>query len=147
MAGTSSLMASRPKLSFRPLHKEYASSINSTPPMASRILSRILIAVCPKYSPTTSLLVHSTICPLLSTPSSLYMRPIRRATVVLPVPALPLNTRCSDGELCAGSPRSFLSWLTRILAAICLTCSLTDVSPVRESSCSIRSARLSVSFC
>ena len=89
--------ASCPKSLFESdLVREYASSIKSIPPFASFILACVFIAVCPIYPATRDDLSTSTTCPLVRTPISLYNAPRILATVVLPVPGLPVNTRCKE---------------------------------------------------
>ena len=71
---------------------EYASSIKRTPPIACSTVSCTFIAVCPTYPATSPERSVSIILPSESIPSALYIFPTRRATVVLPVPGLPVNT-------------------------------------------------------
>ena len=69
--------------------KLYASSMNRTPPFAYSIFSLTLGAVCPRYSPTKSALLTSTVCPLESNPMDANISPTNLATEVFPVPGLP----------------------------------------------------------
>ena len=69
--------------------KEYASSINKTPPFAFFITCAVFNAVCPIYPATKPDLSVSINCPFDTTPRHLNTLAIIRATVVLPVPGCP----------------------------------------------------------
>src|SRR6478672_6373569 len=72
--------------------------MNSTPPRAESISLPVLIAVEPRCSPTRSARCASTTSGRTSRPSAAKMRPRILATVVLPVPDGPVNTKCLAGE-------------------------------------------------
>src|SRR6266481_799181 len=72
--------------------------MNSTPPMAFFRTSLVLGAVWPMYWPTRSSRVTATRWPLRTYPSRCRICAIRIATVVFPVPGLPVKDMCSDGE-------------------------------------------------
>src|SRR5512139_3830012 len=71
--------------------------MNSTPPMARLSTSLVLGAVWPMYCPTRSSRVTATRCPLRTWPSRCRIVAMRMATVVLPVPGLPVKHMCSEG--------------------------------------------------
>mmetsp|Transcript_82039 Transcript_82039/g.163900 ORF Transcript_82039/g.163900 Transcript_82039/m.163900 type:complete len:224 (+) Transcript_82039:796-1467(+) len=56
------------------------------------MVAMTLGAVCPTYSPLSSSALHSTNTSRFSTPYALKKRNMSRATVVLPVPGLPVST-------------------------------------------------------
>lgn len=115
---------------------EYASSMNSTPSNALSITWLVLTAVCPTYSATRPDLSVSTKCPFLSIPRSLYIPARILATVVLPVPGLPVKTQWYDTSE-VFSPLSALSfWITTKFANV-RTSFFTDVSPINDVSFSI----------
>ena len=66
------------------------------PPNALFIISFVLIAVSPTYLPTKSALVTSTTLFESNISSPLNISPKSLATVVFPVPGLPVNTICND---------------------------------------------------
>ena len=89
-------IASWPK-SFSALRESvYASSMKRTPSNALSITLFVFMAVCPMYPATRSAREASTRWPFERIPSSLKMRAMMRAMVVLPVPGLPENTRWYD---------------------------------------------------
>jgi hypothetical protein len=64
-------------------------------------------SVCPTYPPTSLDRSTSTRCPCFNTPNARQISAYRRATVVLPVPGLPVKTRCnatSGEEVLAQNP-------------------------------------------
>src|ERR687894_650322 len=72
--------------------------MKSTPPYAFFRASLVFGAVCPTYWPTRSSRVTETRWPLSTYPSRWRISAMRRATVVFPVPGLPLKHMCSDGR-------------------------------------------------
>ena len=93
---TKASIASNPKASFLSRHKEYASSINKTPPTAPLITSVVFTAVCPAYCPTKSALVTSHRCPDERTPIAFKYFATIRAMVVFPVPGFPTKIICME---------------------------------------------------
>ena len=88
--------------------------MNSTPPKADWMAFWVRGAVWPTYWPTRSPRVTSTSWPPSSTPMALRYRETMRATVVLPVPGLPVNIMCMEGES-ALRPRSRRScWILKL---------------------------------
>ena len=71
--------------------------MNSTPPIAFFSISLVFGAVWPIYCPTSSSRVTETTWPRRTKPSLWRMLAIRSATVVLPVPGLPVNDICNVG--------------------------------------------------
>src|SRR5918993_3721301 len=116
--------------------------MNRTPSSARLIARSVLIAVWPMYWPTSEARSTSTRWPFSSSPIAPYISASSRATVVLPVPGLPLNTRCwlvaTSGRSC--SFRRACTW--RKARSPC-TCSFTLSSPTSPSSsaCSTGSGR------
>src|SRR5690348_14886047 len=100
--------------------------MNSTPPMAESMSLFVLIAVEPRCSATRSARCASITSGRTSRPSAAKIRPRMRATVVLPVPGGPVNTKCLVGGWLVRPWRS-RSLATRSWAAIARTCSLTGV--------------------
>src|ERR1700735_1503907 len=98
--------------------------MNSTPPSAESISLLVLIAVDPRCSPTRSARCASTTSGRTSRPRAEKMRPRIRATVVLPVPGGPVNTKCRTGAWLASPCRSRIR-ATRSWAAISWTWRLT----------------------
>src|SRR5947209_5408105 len=72
--------------------------MNSTPPIARFSTSRVFGAVCPMYWPTRSSRVTATRWPFARYPSRCRTSAIRTATVVLPVPGLPVKHMCRVGR-------------------------------------------------
>src|ERR687895_477616 len=72
--------------------------MKSTPPYAFFRASLVFGAVCPTYWPTRSSRVTETRCPRSTYPSRWRIAAMRRATVVFPVPGLPVKHMCSDGR-------------------------------------------------
>ena len=65
----------------------------------------------------------------------------RRATVVLPVPGLPVNTQCSESPLDLSPSRDRAAWILRKSASFEIS-ALTGTSPTRSFSSCMSSARL-----
>ncbi len=107
--------------------------MNRTPPSAESISFPVLIAVEPRCSPTRSARCASITSGRTSSPRAVKMRPRILATVVLPVPGGPVNTKCRTGgwldSPCRSRSRATLSW-----AAISCTCRLTGSRPTSSSS-------------
>mmetsp|Transcript_104471 Transcript_104471/g.304963 ORF Transcript_104471/g.304963 Transcript_104471/m.304963 type:complete len:240 (-) Transcript_104471:2561-3280(-) len=103
----------------------YASSMNSTPPRADLNISRVLPLAWLAKPVTKSLAEHSTTSLLASNPSIESMRPILRATVVLPVPGAPANMkfscRFSSGSLPSDLENSIASFIFSSLSLMPLT--------------------------
>ncbi len=116
--------------------------MKSTPPRARVNAAAVLGPVWPTYSPTRSLRSTSTRWPTRNMSSALSRRPYSRATVVLPVPGLPANTRCrvSGG---AGSPASWRRRTVCISLTSEPTSRLARSSPTSRSSSPSRSSRFS----
>src|SRR5437870_2503842 len=91
--------------------------MNSTPPIAFLITSLVLGAVWPMYCPTRSSRVTATRWPLRTYPRRCRMVAIRMATVVLPVPGLPVKHMCRLGPP-AVKPRSRRSRSTSSTARV-----------------------------
>src|SRR5579859_1015884 len=107
--------------------------MNSTPPMARLITSLVLGAVWPIYCPTRSSRVTATRWPRRTKPRRCRISAMRRATVVLPVPGLPVKDICRVGVPPASSS------LVRIRSissseAISLIRALTGASPTNSRS-------------
>src|SRR5918999_2472999 len=107
--------------------------MKSTPPYAFFRASLVFGAVCPTYCPTRSSGVTETRCPRSTYPSRWRISAIRRATVVFPVPGLPLKHMCSDGRSDA-SPCSRRRRSTTSRAAISRMRVFTGASPTRSPS-------------
>ena len=131
-------IASCPKLSSF-CERAYASSMKRTPPRADLITSWVFKAVCPTYPATRPERSTSTSCPFDSTPMFLYILARMRATVVLPVPGLPVKTRCMETGT-DFSPFSFLIMASFAKSAISRTSCFIAVSPTSLSSCSMGSS-------
>src|SRR6266404_2148204 len=71
--------------------------MNKTPPIAFFNISFVFCAVWPIYCPTSSSRVTDTTWPRRTKPSLWRILAIRSATVVLPVPGLPVNDMCNVG--------------------------------------------------
>src|SRR5215217_1999271 len=69
-----------------------------TPPYAFLRISRVFGAVWPTYWPTRSSRVTATRWPRSTYPSRWRISAMRRATVVFPVPGLPVKHICSEGR-------------------------------------------------
>ena len=118
--------------------------MNSTPPMAESMSLLVLIAVEPRYSPTRSARCASTTSGRTSSPNAAKIRPRMRATVVLPVPGGPVNTKCLAGGWLV-SPCVSRSLATRNCAAIDRTCCFTGSRPTSSSSSAIAPSTVGVS--
>src|ERR1035437_8918359 len=114
--------------------------MNSTPPSARLTTSLVLGAVCPTYWPTRSSRVTETRWPFSMYPRRCRMLAIRRATVVFPVPGLPVRLMCSVG---CSEPRSICSRSRSITssAAISRIRRLTGAIPIRSRSSSASTSR------
>src|ERR1700751_4131981 len=75
--------------------------MNSTPPIAFFSISFVFGAVCPIYWPTRSSRVTLMTWPRRTKPRRWRMSAILSATVVLPVPGLPVNDMCRVGYVLA----------------------------------------------
>src|SRR5262245_3327775 len=104
-----------------------------TPSSARRMARSVLIAVRPTYWPTSPARSTSTRWPRRRRPIERYICASRRATVVLPVPGLPMKTRCWVVAT-SGRPCSLRRACTSRNATSVRTCSLTVSSPTSESS-------------
>ncbi len=87
----------------------YASSINNIPPIASSTALFTFGAVCPTYSAIKPDLSTVTTCPFGNTPIAARISPNNFATVVFPVPGLPVKTICILIEVSFESPLLILS--------------------------------------
>ena len=87
-------IASCPKSYLEPYAKEYASSINNTPPIALSITSAVFSAVWPIYPATKSFLSTSINLFSCKTPALYSIFAIILAIVVFPVPGFPVNIIC-----------------------------------------------------
>mmetsp|Transcript_6164 Transcript_6164/g.21054 ORF Transcript_6164/g.21054 Transcript_6164/m.21054 type:complete len:674 (-) Transcript_6164:380-2401(-) len=134
--------ASRPNWSRSPCTRAYASSTKSMPPRASLTAALVLMAVCPAYPATSPARSTSTICPVRSTPRAASISATMRATVVLPVPGLPVKTMWRAPLDMEGRPAFLRCRSRRSCAWRDLTKLLTDPSPTTPSSL----ARHSLSF-
>jgi hypothetical protein len=126
------------------LCREYASSMNRTPPRAESTSLFVLMAVDPRCSPTRSARCASITSGRTSSPRAAKIRPRIRATVVFPVPGGPVNTKCRAGG-CDVSPCRSRSLATRSWAAIARTCCLTGSRPISSSSSASALSRVGVS--
>ena len=108
--------------------------------MARLSTSLVLGAVWPMYWPTRSSRVTETRCPLRTKLSRCRICAMRSATVVLPVPGLPLKHMCRLGDWLA-SPRLRRSLSITSRAAMSRMRALTGLRPTRSvsSSCSTAS--------
>src|SRR5687768_14276813 len=109
--------------------------MKSTPPYAFFRASLVFGAVCPTYWPTRSSRVTETRCPRSTYPSRCRISAMRRATVVFPVPGLPVKHMCSDGRSDA-SPCSRRRRSTTSSAAISRMRVFTGARPTRSPSSS-----------
>ena len=100
--------------------------------MARLSTSLVFGAVWPTYWPTRSSRVTLTSCPVRRYPSSLSSSPMCVASVVFPVPGLPVKHICRLGRDDA-RPKPCLSRSTSNSAAISRTRSLTGASPTKSS--------------
>src|SRR5918996_718748 len=107
--------------------------MKSRPPYAFFRASLVFGAVCPTYWPTRSSRVTETRCPLSTYPSRWSISAMRRATVVFPVPGLPVKHICSDGRSDA-SPCSPRKRSTTSSAAISRIRIFTGASPTSSRS-------------
>mmetsp|Transcript_34029 Transcript_34029/g.109291 ORF Transcript_34029/g.109291 Transcript_34029/m.109291 type:complete len:242 (-) Transcript_34029:679-1404(-) len=89
MSATSWSIASE---EYKPWPRVYASSMKSTPPCASAIISFTLSLVCPTKLPCMSSPLTTLTWLLPSTPTSCRICAMARAMVVLPVPGEPRKT-------------------------------------------------------
>src|ERR1700712_844894 len=107
--------------------------MNRTPPRALPTISLVFGAVCPTYWPTRSSRVAVTRWPRRRKPRPCSRSPIRCATVVLPVPGLPVKHMCSVGRSTATPKRSRTRSTTRS-AASSASRSLTGARPTSSRS-------------
>src|SRR3984893_14512767 len=107
--------------------------MNNTPPMARLSTSRVFGAVWPMYCPTRSSRVTAMRWPLRTYPRRWRISAIRTATVVLPVPGLPVKLMCSDGAP-ADKPSEWRSLSTRSSAAMSRMRLLTGSRPMSSRS-------------
>src|SRR5918997_2587813 len=107
--------------------------MKSTPPYAFFRASLVFGAVCPTYWPTRSSRVTETRWPLSTYPSRWRISAMRRATVVFPVPGLPVKHICSEGRSDA-SPCSARRRSTTSRAAISRILVFTGASPTSSPS-------------
>mmetsp|Transcript_4967 Transcript_4967/g.20260 ORF Transcript_4967/g.20260 Transcript_4967/m.20260 type:complete len:250 (-) Transcript_4967:1529-2278(-) len=108
--------ASFPNESLSPDTREYASSMNRTPPKACCTTALVFRAVCPEYPATSVERSASRRCPRRSTPSDLKRFATIRATVVLPVPGFPAKIMCKTPPPVEGSPAATRSFSTESCA-------------------------------
>ena len=141
-----SSIASIPKSLPVPWLKEYASSINRTPPKADSRISLVFIAVCPTYPATRSLLDTSINFFWLIIPFWYRTSPIILATVVFPVPGFPRKRECKVKSLFS-CPCSSLLWLSSASEMKRLTCSFTPWIPISFCRRSIASSCFPSSSC
>src|SRR5918996_1236325 len=113
--------------------------MKSTPPYAFFRASLVFGAVCPTYWPTRSSRVTETRCPRSPYPSRCRISAMRRATVVFPVPGLPVKHMCSEGRSDA-SPCSPRRRSTTSSAAISRIRVFTGASPTSSPSSPSRTA-------
>src|ERR1700722_13755069 len=113
--------------------------MKSTPPMARLSTSLVFGAVWPMYWPTRSSRVTATRCPLRTYPKRNRICAMRSATVVLPVPGLPVKDMCRLGA-CACSPRFMRSLSITRSAAMSRMRALMGASPMRSCSSSVMTA-------
>src|SRR4051794_18892339 len=127
--------------------------MNSTPPIAFFRISFVLGAVWPIYWPTRSSRVTEITCPRRTKPRPCRIFAMRNATVVLPVPGLPVNDMCSVGGDEASPARcrirsiskSDAIWRTRFFTGFnpissCSSCCSVPVIPA--ASASLRRSKL-----
>ena len=107
--------------------------------MARWSTSLVLGAVWPMYWPTRSSRVTETRCPLRTKPSRCRICAIRLATVVLPVPGLPLKHICRLGAWLV-RPRFTRSLSMTSSAAISRIRALTGTRPTKSRSSSFSTA-------
>src|SRR6266404_2061011 len=109
--------------------------MKSTPPIARFSTSLLFGAVWPMYCPTRSSRVTATRWPLRTYPRRNRISAMRSATVVLPVPGLPVMLMCRRGA-CACSPRFMRSLSITSSAAMSRMRALIGVRPTRSRSSS-----------
>src|SRR6266404_4945543 len=109
--------------------------MKSTPPIARFSTSLLFGAVWPMYCPTRSSRVTATRWPLRTYPRRNRISAMRSATVVLPVPGLPVKLMCRLGA-CACSPRFMRSLSITSSAAMSRMRALIGVRPTRSRSSS-----------
>src|SRR5258706_13550693 len=109
--------------------------MNSTPPIALFRTSLVFGAVWPMYWPTRSSRVTATRWPLRTYPSRCRICAMRIATVVFPVPGLPVKDMCSEGEP-PTRPTCLRARSTRSSAAMSRMRAFTGLSPISSASSS-----------
>ncbi len=102
--------------------------MNSTPPLAVSNARSVRSVAEPMFSPTRVCRDTSTTSAFSMKPCSAAIRANSRATVVLPVPAGPANTRCCLSSR-TGRPALAASLAKRIREISILISSLTEASP------------------